>query len=121
MTSGDAEQCAATVGVNLLDALQHWDGADLRSINESRALLDRSVTDLRQLTEAVTAGIAVTTRNREHLLAIRSSISRWLRLVDAASAMVAGMSGTAADMGIFYNALGAQQPIPGRPEVLCRV
>jgi hypothetical protein len=120
MMSRGSEKGVAAVRETLREALRHWEGSNLKSISACQALLDRSLADLRRLHEAAAAGMPLSAQDRQDLLGIQSSISGCLRVVDASFAFVAGMSGIAADTGMFYNAAG----IAGRHsemESVCRI
>jgi hypothetical protein len=100
-------QSIASVGENICQALEQWDSSNTAFMRESEALLERSAADLRKFHDSVSAGSAPAPAVRLELLNIKSSVNRFLRVVDAASAFVAGMSGMTTDRGIFYDASGA--------------
>lgn len=112
MTACDTPaESIASVRKNICQALKQWDSSNAASMNASEALLERSAADLRKFHDSVAAGIASAPAIRLELLHIKSSINRFLRVVDASSAFVAGISGLTADRGIFYDAAGGARQV----------
>jgi hypothetical protein len=91
---------------NIDEALKLWDGSDLQSIGISAALLSSAADELRKFQVAFAAGAPSAAGVRLDLLQIKPSINRFLSVVDAASALIAGLRAVSADTGIFYDAAG---------------
>ena len=118
MTARDTStESIANIRENIHQALKNWDSSNPTSMSASEALLQRSAADLQRFHDAVAAGIAPGAAIRLELLSIRSSVNRLLRVVDASSAFVAGISGATADRGVFYDAAGAAGQIGSLEEI----
>lgn len=112
MTSdGAAGDCVARVRKNLTWALEHWNGSNPLSMTESEALLQQSAADLQRFEDALQVGMAPAVATRLELLDIKASIDRFSRIVDSASAFVAGIIGINADTGNSYDAAGAPRRV----------
>jgi hypothetical protein len=124
--SGTGVETAAQVYKDIGSALSNWDSTNLASMSKSSALLERSAQDLERFRDAVAAGIEPAVAVRRELLRIKSSIRVFLRVVDASSAFVAGISGITADRGIVYDSAGTARLVSSPEDVrregpaLCR-
>jgi hypothetical protein len=74
-------------------ALQRWNAADLASIDDSRQLLEQSVTAVKMAIDLLRNGdLTVTGRLQPAIASLRRDISTMVRLVDACSAFNRGLT-----------------------------
>jgi hypothetical protein len=86
-------QWIADAGCRVRLARQQWNAADLKTVEESRKLLEQSVTALKMAIGLLRKGDSTMTSGLQPAIAsLRRDISTMIRLVDACSAFHRGMS-----------------------------
>ena len=86
-------QCIAHARRRVRLARQQWNAADLKRVEESRKLLEQSVTALKMAVDLLRNGDSTMTSGLQSAIAsLRRDISMMLRVVDACSAFHRGMA-----------------------------
>jgi hypothetical protein len=93
-------------------ALEQWDSSNLPAMSECESILEESAAELQRFQDTA-ANATPADELRQELQDIKASIDRFIRIVDASSAFVAGVYGLSSDTGVSYDAAGTTRCIGG--------
>jgi hypothetical protein len=108
-TQISAKMALEQAAERIRQALDTWNGADLKTVAGTRQMLEHAVDDLKRVTQVLTHNPAAENKPRElrRLVdALRAEVGRMTQVVDACSAFQNGMAVRLGGSSVTYDVTG---------------